>query len=152
MNNKKVMAETISLMSKRSLTSSRMSNIFVTITIVLASALLAAILMFAMGQGQQVKNNLSHRHQALYYNLTDKQVEILKADERIAYQIQVKTGILSEMDGFDVIPYYVSELSNQIQIGELLSGRLPENENEIAAAEKDGRRTCGGQYRNISIL
>lgn len=133
MNSKKVTAETISLMSKRSITSSRMRNIFVTITIVLASALLTAILMFAMGQDQQVKNGLSHTHQALYYNLTDKQVEILKADERIAYQIQVKSGILSEMDGFDVIPYYVSELSDQIQIGELLSGRLPEKENEIAA-------------------
>ena len=119
-------------MSKQSLKSSRMRNIFVMITIVLASALLTAILMFAMGQNQQVKNELSHRQQVGYYNLTDEQVETLKNDERIAYQIQVKTGTLSKMDGFDVMPYYVSELSDKIQIGELESGSLPEAENEIA--------------------
>ena len=106
-------------MSKQSLKSGRMRNIFVMITIVLASALLTAILMFAMGQNQQVRNELSHRQQVGYYNLTDEQVETLKNDERIAYQIQVKTGTLSEMDGFDIMPYYVSELSDKIQIGEL---------------------------------
>ena len=133
MNNKKITAKMISLMSKQSLKSSRMRNLFVMITIVLASALLTTILMFAMGQKQQVKNNLSHRQQVGYYNLTNEQVEMLKADDRIAYQIQAKTGILSQMDGFDVMPYYVSELSDKIQIGELLEGKLPEKEDEIAA-------------------
>lgn len=133
MNNKKITAKMISRMSKQSLKSSRMRNIFVMITIVLASALLTTILMFAVGQNQQVKNDLSHRQQVGYYNLTNEQVEMLKADDRIAYQIQVKTGVLSPMDGFDVMPYYVSELSDKIQIGELLEGKLPEKENEIAA-------------------
>ena len=40
-------------------------------------------------------------------------------DERIAYQIQMKSGVLSEMDGFDVMPYYVSELSEEIRVGRL---------------------------------
>ena len=132
MSGKKISLKMITQMSKQSLKSGRMRNIFVMITIVLASALLTAILMFAMGQNQQVRNELSHRQQVGYYNLTDEQVETLKNDERIAYQIQVKTGTLSEMDGFDVMPYYVSELSDKIQIGELESGRLPETENEIA--------------------
>ncbi|MDO4470733.1 MAG: FtsX-like permease family protein [Bacillota bacterium] len=133
MNNKKITAKMISRMSKQSLKSSRMRNIFVMITIVLASALLTTILMFVVGQKQQIKNDLSHRQQVGYYNLTNEQVETLKADDRIAYQIQVKTGVLSPMDGFDVMPYYVSELSDKIQIGELLEGKLPEKENEIAA-------------------
>lgn len=133
MSDKKITSKMISLMSKQSLNSSRMRNIFVMVTIVLASALLTAILMFAAGQKQQEKNTLSHRQQVSYYNLTAKQVELLKNDDRIAYQIQVKTGILSEMDGFDVMPYYVSELSDNIQIGELENGKLPEAENEIAA-------------------
>lgn len=132
MSGKKISLKMITQMSKQSLKSGRMRNIFVMITIVLASALLTAILMFAMGQNQQVRNELSHRQQVGYYNLTDEQVETLKNDERIAYQIQVKTGTLSEMDGFDIMPYYVSELSDKIQIGELESGRLPETENEIA--------------------
>ena len=135
MYNKKTVAEMVSLMSKQSLKSSRMRNVFVMITIILASALLTAILMFAVGQKQQEKNELSHRQQAGYYNLTAEQVEQLKNDDRISCQIQVKTGILSEMDGFDVMPYYVSELSDQIYIGELQSGGLPEAENEIAVQE-----------------
>ena len=69
MNNKKITAKMISLMSKQSLKSSRMRNLFVMITIVLASALLTTILMFAMRQKQQVKNNLSHRQQVGYLSL-----------------------------------------------------------------------------------
>ncbi len=179
MNNKKITAKMISRMSKQSLKSSRMRNIFVMITIVLASALLMAISMYAVGQqednqrklshaqevgyynltneqvetlksderiayllmaismyavGQQEDNQrkLSHAQEVGYYNLTNEQVETLKSDERIAYQIQVKMGTTSEMDGFEVIPYYVSELSDKIQIGELESGKLPVQENEIA--------------------
>lgn len=119
-------------MSKQSLKASRLRNMFVMVTIALASALLTAILMFAAGQGQRVKNSLSYRPQVSYYNLTGEQVERLKKDERIACQIQVKTGIMSEMDGFDIVPYYVNELSDRIRVGELESGRLPEDGNEIA--------------------
>lgn len=133
MNSKNITTKMISQMSKQSLKSSRMRNSFMMITIILASALLTTILMFAMGQKQQTKNALSHRQQVSYYNLTEEQLYALKNDERIAYQIQVKTGILSEMDGFDVMPYYVSELSDKIKIGELESGQMPETENEIVA-------------------
>lgn len=132
MNNKKITAKMISRMSKQSLKSSRMRNIFVMITIVLAAALLMAISMYAVGQQEDNQRRLSHAQEVGYYNLTNEQVETLKADERIAYQIQVKMGTTSEMDGFGVIPYYVSELSDKIQIGELESGKLPVQENEIA--------------------
>ncbi len=132
MNNKKISSKMIAQMSRQSLKSSRMRNIFVMITIVLASALLMAILMYAVGQREENQRQLSHAQEVGYYNLSDSQVEALKSDERIAYQIQVKTGTPSEMDGFEVIPYYVSELSDKIQIGELENGALPEEENEIA--------------------
>lgn len=132
MSSKKISSKMIAQMSKQSLKSSRMRNIFVMITIVLASALLMAILMYAVGQREDNARQLSHAQEVGYYNLSDSQVEALKADERIVYQIQVKTGTPSEMDGFEIIPYYVSELSDKIQIGELESGTLPEKENEIA--------------------
>lgn len=132
MSNKKISSKMIAQMSRQSLKSSRMRNIFVMITIVLASALLMAILMYAVGQREDTQRQLSHAQEVGYYNLSDSQVEALKADERIAYQVQVKTGTPSEMDGFEVIPYYVSELSDKIRIGELESGKLPEEENEIA--------------------
>lgn len=132
MRDRKVTTKMISLMSKESLKASRMRNIFVMITIVLASALLTAIFMFAMGQNQRTQNALSHRQQVSYYNLTDEQVEALKKDDRIAYQIQIKTGILTKKDGFDIMPYYVSEMTDQILVAELESGTLPEEEDQIA--------------------
>ncbi len=132
MNSKRITTRMISRMSKESLRSSRMRNIFVMVTIVLASALLTAILMFASGQKQREKNALSHRQQVGYYELTAGQMKKLMNDERIAYQIQVKTGVLSKMDGFDVMPFYVSELIDEIQVGELEEGSLPEAEDEIA--------------------
>ena len=122
----------IALMSRQSLKTGRMRNIFVSITIVLAAALLTAILMFVQGQRTETARELSHAQQAGYYNLTDEQVQALASDERIAYQIRVKTGVLSDMDGFSVMPYYVNEMSDEIRIGELTEGTLPEKENEAA--------------------
>ena len=155
MNGRKITAKMISRMSRQSLAASRMRNVFVMITIVLASALLTAILMFAAGQKQKEKNELSHRQQVVYYNLTDAQVELLENDERIAYQIQAKTGVLSEMDGFDVMPYYVSELSDEIRIRELESGKRPESEDEIAAdgamLEKMGVSPAAGSSVTLSF-
>ncbi|MDO4275659.1 MAG: ABC transporter permease [Eubacteriales bacterium] len=132
MSSNKITKKMISQMSRQSLKSSRMRNIFVMITIVLASALLTAILMYTAGQQEYTKRQLSHMQQVGYFNLSEGQAEALEADERIAYQIQVKTGTPSEMDGFEVIPFYVDEMSDKIQIGELESGTLPEGENEIA--------------------
>lgn len=132
MKNKKISQQMIVQMARQSLKSSRMRNVFVMVTIVLASALLMAIMMFAAGQREENSRQLSHAQQVGYFNLTNEQVEELKKDERIAYQLQVKTGTLTEMDGFSVMPYYVSELSDQIRVGELESGKLPEGENEIA--------------------
>lgn len=128
----KISKDMISTMSKSSLKTSRLRNIFVMITIILASSLLTVILMFAAGQNEKTKRDLSHAQEVGYYNLTEEQVEKLKNDERIAYQVQVKTGTVSEMDGFSIIPYYVSELSDKIRIAELESGKLPQAENAIA--------------------
>ena len=132
MSGKKTAKQMIALMSKKSLKTGRMRNIFVSITIVLAAALLTAILMFVQGQRTETARELSHAQQAGYYELTDEQVQALASDERIAYQIRVKTGVLSDMDGFSVMPYYVSELSDEIRVGELEEGAMPEKENEVA--------------------
>ena len=90
---KKLERGMIARMAKASLRASRMRNGFVMLTIVLASALLMGILMFAVGQQEQTQRNLTHAQQVGYYNLTETQVEALQRDERIAYQIQVKTGV-----------------------------------------------------------
>lgn len=132
MSGNKITANMIFRMAKQSLASSRMRNIFVMITIVLASSLLTVILLFAAGQKQQEKNGLLKSPQVGYYNLTVSQMETLQNDTRLAAWVRVKTGILSEMDGFDVMPYYVNELSDEIQIGELEIGSLPQAEHEIA--------------------
>ena len=74
----------------------------------------------------------------------------------IAYQIRVKTGVLSDMDGFSVMPYYVSELSDEIRVGELEEGAMPEKENEVAVqgamARAHGNRAGGGQQCDVCLL
>lgn len=132
MKDRKTAARMISGMAKQSLRASRLRNLFVMVTIVLASALLTAILLFAAGQKQLQKNELSHRQQVGYYNLTKEQAEALKKDGRLAFWIERKAGILSGMDGFDIMPCYVSQLSDRIRVGELKAGALPEREDEIA--------------------
>lgn len=132
MSSKKISSKMIAQMSKQSLKSSRMRNIFVMITIVLASALLMAILMYAVGQRETNERQLSHAQQVSYYNLTDSQVETLKNDERIAYQIQMKSGTTSKVGNISITPTYVSELSDEIRVEEMEKGNLPQKENEIA--------------------
>lgn len=136
MREKRMTGKMISLMARQSLKTNRMRNIFVSITIVLASALLAAILMFAFGQHKATERELSHAQQVGYYNLTEEQMETLKADERIAFQIQVKTGVLTQLDDCSVLPYYVSEMSDKIRVGEMDRGRLPREADEIALQEE----------------
>lgn len=139
MNNKKTTNRMISLMSRQSLKTSRMRNTFVMITIALASALLTGILAFAMGQDEQNRKELAHRQQVGFYNLTREQVEGLKRDERISFQILVKTGIPSEMGNFDLMPRYVSEMSDEIRVGQLESGELPTQDDQVAV--------CGAMLR-----
>ncbi len=132
MNGRNIARNMIARMAKESLRASPMRNGFVMITIALASALLAGVFLFAAGRKQQEKRELSHRQQVSYYNLTKEQAGKLQKDERIAYQIQVKTGILSRMEGFDVMPCYASALTDEIRVGELERGSLPKEGQEIA--------------------
>ncbi len=140
MNNRKTAKKMITLMARQSLRTSRMRNCFVMVTIALASALLAGMLSFAMGQQERNRRELSHRQQVGYYNLTDQQLDALEKDERIAFQIRVKTGVRTELEGFDIMPFYTSEMSDQIRIGELESGRLPQQEDEVAVCAAMLRR------------
>ncbi|MDE5770925.1 MAG: ABC transporter permease [Ruminococcus sp.] len=131
----KIQKQTISLMARQSLKSGKLRNIFVVITIVLATALLSVILLFGAADSTVNKEQLSHIQQAGFYNLTKEQLAGLKSVEEISYSVTVKTGKVSPQEDFDVIPYYVSELSDKIQIGKLESGRLPEQINEVAVTE-----------------
>ncbi len=122
-------------MARQSLKSGKLRNISVMITIILATALLSVILLFGIADHTVSKEKISHIQQAGFYNLTEEQLSALESAEEISYSMTVKTGTLSPQEDFDIIPYYVSELSDKIKIGTLESGRLPEQINEVAVAE-----------------
>lgn len=143
MNSKTTTSRMITVMSRQSLKSSGMRNIFVMLTIVLASALLTGILTFAMGQKEQERKELLHRQQVVYYNLTKEQTDALKEDGRISFQIQAKSGIPTEMGSFEIMPRYVSEISDEIQVGQLESGTLPTQDDEVAV--------CGALLRKMDV-
>ena len=132
MNEKKITKQMISLMAKQSLKASRMRNVFVMTTIILASALLTVVLMFGIGQDTQTKENVSQIQQVNFYSLSEEQVSSIEKDERISYQVKVKIGTITELEDFDVLPYYISEFSDQIKMGELEEGRLPQKADEVA--------------------
>jgi len=143
MNNRKTAGKIISRMAAQSIRTSSMRNGFVMITIALASALLAGILSFAAGQREQTQRELAHRQQVAYYQLTEEQAEALGRDPRLSYHIRVKTGVLTGMDGFDIMPSYVSEMADQIRVGRLVSGTLPEREDEVAV--------CAAMLRRMDV-
>lgn len=132
MNEKKITKQMISIMAKQSLKASRMRNVFVMTTIILASALLTVVLMFGIGQDTQTKENVSQIQQVNFYSLSEEQVSSIEKDERISYQVKVKIGTITELEDFDVLPYYISEFSDQIKMGELEEGRLPQKVDEVA--------------------
>ncbi len=142
-HDKKTVGKMISQMSRQSLRTSRMRNIFVMITIMLASALLTGILTFALGQQERTRRELAHRQQVSYFELNEEQVNALRADERISCQIQVKSGVLSEMEGFSVMPRYVSDMTDEIRVGNLVSGALPVSDREVAV--------CGAMLRKMGV-
>lgn len=142
-HNKRTVGKMIAQMSGQSLRAGRMRNVFVIITISLASALLAGILTFALSQQEQTRRELTHRQQVGYYELTKEQVNALQADERISCQIQVKSGVLSDMEGFSVMPRYVSDMTEEIRVGSLISGALPERDGEVAV--------CGPMLRRMGL-
>lgn len=143
MNSKRITGKMISLMTRQSLKTSRMRNFFVMITIVLASALLTGLLTFVMGREEQNRRELAHRQQVAYYNLSEEQAKALEEDERISCKILVKTGVLTEMENFHLMPCYVSEMSDEIRVGQLESGALPARDDEVAV--------CGAMLRKMGV-
>lgn len=143
MNSRKITGKMISFMTRQSLKTSRMRNIFVMITIALASALLTGILSFAVGRQEQNRRELAHRQQVVYYNLTEEQAKALEEDERISSKIRVKTGVPTEMENYHLMPCYVSEMSDEIRVGQLESGELPVRDDEVAV--------CGAMLRKMGL-
>lgn len=132
MGKKKIQSRMIARMTKRSLKAGRLKNIFVMVTIFLSVSLLSGLLLFAAGQQEEMRRILSHVQHAVYYELTAEQMAKLEQDSRIRYLLKVKSGITSELDGCSLTPWYISELSDEVSIGELEEGELPAKGNQAA--------------------
>lgn len=132
MSKKKIQFRMIAQMTKSSLKAGRLKNIFVMVTIFLSVSLLSGILLFAAGQQEETRRSLSHVQHTVYYELTAEQMEKLEQDSRIRYLLEAKSGITSELDGYSVTPWYISEMSDEISIGGLTEGVLPAKGNQAA--------------------
>ena len=121
---KNLRQDMIARMAKASLRASRMRNGFVMLTIVLASACLWASDVCRRA-GAEPSGDLTPPP-SRWATITSPrpQVEALQRDERIAYQIQVKTGCPRGWT-VSVVLYYVSEMSDHIPVGALTQGGLP---------------------------
>lgn len=147
--------KTITKMAKRSLQSGKIRNIFVMVTIILSVSLLTAIFMFGAGAQEEKRRQAAETSHAVFGNLTQEISAKLKEDDRLSYTVEAKQGIPTEMDGYNVIPRYIEELSSEINMGKLNKGKLPKKANEAAVQseylEKIGKKAKVGETFEISF-
>lgn len=155
MSDNMLQKKTITQMAKRSLQSGKIRNIFVMVTIILSVSLLTAIFMFGAGAQEEKRRQAAGAPHAVFGNLTQEISAKLKEDDRLSYTVEVKQGIPTEMDGYNVIPRYVEELTDEISMGKLDKGKLPEKANEAAVQpeylEKIGKKAQVGETFEISF-
>ena len=71
--------------SNRSISANRKRNIFIVLTIVLASALLSAIVLYGFGVMQETQNRNQKTAQIMYHAISEQQGQELYKQEEIAW-------------------------------------------------------------------
>lgn len=88
----------IKRLAKNSIKSSRTRNIFIIITIILASGLITGMALSALAIDKKKQRIVEHMQQVIFHDVNEKQIRSLKNDERIEETRLVKDGQIMEMD------------------------------------------------------
>lgn len=147
--------KTICEMAKNSLNANKTRNIFVILTIILSVSLLTVIFLFGTGTKEESRRKMEGAPHAVFGNLTQDTAAKLKTDSRISDMVEAKQGIPTEMDGYNVVPRYIEKLTDEINIGKLEEGRLPEKIYEAAVQpeylEKIGKEPKVGETFEVTF-
>lgn len=120
----------IKRISSKSLKSNRKRNIFTILTIVLASALLSAIVLYGFGVSQKTENDNAGTAQIVYHALSEQQGQELYNQDEIAWVGEFLNAFSEQIDHSMVNFMYANAEMLKSQKMDY-SGELPTAENEI---------------------
>ncbi|MCQ4635240.1 ABC transporter permease [Anaerovorax odorimutans] len=126
--NKKIIGH----LAKSDLKSKKMGNVFIMITIILATSLLLVMGLFPGSVKLDLQRQLADAQDVFYMNVTKEQIRDLEQDDRISYMTLTKFGERMEVDDYIISHVYFDGNSKTIKVTELTEGRHPEKRNEVA--------------------
>ena len=120
--------------SNRSISANRKRNIFIVLTIALASALLSAIVLYGFGVMQETQNRNQKTAQIMYHAISEQQGQELYKQEEIAW-IGEFFNAFSEQVNHSTVNFTYANADMLKSQSMLYSGDLPASENEIVVQE-----------------
>lgn len=124
----------VKCISNRNISANRKRNIFIIMTIVLASALLSAIILYGFGVSQEKKNDNNNTAQIVYHALSEQQGAELYNQDEIAWIGEFVTAFSEQIDHSTVNFTYANDemLKSQKMV---YKGKLPTAKDEILVQE-----------------
>lgn len=126
----------IKRLAKNSIKSSRTRNIFIIITIILASGLITGMALSALAIDKKKQRIVEHMQQVIFHDVNEKQIRSLKNDKRIEETRLVKDGQIMEMDDYQVQLSYRDTSSKQIDLIGVKEGKTPKKMHEVAVKKQ----------------
>lgn len=143
-------------LTKSSISSSKLRNLFIILTVFLSVTLLSVISMLTSAIHEKENISLKTVQHVIYSELDQKQIDGLKTDEEVSFILFSKTGKSVEINGRMLRMFYCDPSDGQIQTYELSEGREPQSKYEVAA-DKTFLEDCGipaeiGQSLEVTFL
>ena len=120
--------------SNRSISANRKRNIFIVLTIALASALLSAIVLYGFGVMQETQNRNQKTAQIMYHAISEQQGQELYKQEEIAW-VGEFFNAFSEQVNHSTVNFTYANADMLKSQSMPYSGDLPASENEIVVQE-----------------
>ena len=120
--------------SNRSISANRKRNIFIILTIALASALLSAIVLYGFGVMQETQNRNQKTAQIMYHAISEQQGQELYKQEEIAW-VGEFFNAFSEQVNHSTVNFTYANADMLKSQSMPYSGDLPASENEIVVQE-----------------
>ena len=124
----------IKRISSRNISANRKRNIFIVLTIALASALLSAIVLYGFGVMQETQNRNQKTAQIMYHAISEQQGQELYKQEEIAW-VGEFFNAFSEQVNHSTVNFTYANADMLKSQSMLYSGDLPASENEIVVQE-----------------
>ena len=121
-------------LSNRNIAANRKRNIFIVLTVALASALLSAIVLYGFGVPQQTQNLNKKTAQIVYHAISEQQGQELYSQEKIAWVGEFSNAFSEQVNHSTVNFTYANAAMLKSQ-SMSYSGNLPTAEDEILVQE-----------------